>query len=70
VGISDSNLEKLNQGISFTTRGQSNESGTGLGLLFVREYILKNGGTWSVNSKVGEGTKFCITIPKADQPES
>jgi signal transduction histidine kinase len=70
VGISDSNLEKLNQGISFTTRGQSNESGTGLGLLLVREYILKNGGTWSVNSKVGEGTKFCITIPKADQPES
>ncbi len=70
VGISESNLEKLNQGVSFTTRGQSNESGTGLGLLLVREYILKNGGTWRVNSKVGEGTMFCISIPKANQPVS
>lgn len=70
VGIPQENLEKLNQGISFTTRGQSNESGTGLGLLLVREYILKNGGNWSVNSTVGKGTKFCITIPKATSPEN
>jgi signal transduction histidine kinase len=70
VGIPQENLEKLNQGISFTTRGQSNESGTGLGLLLVREYILKNGGTWSVDSTLGEGTKFCITIPKATPPEN
>jgi PAS domain S-box-containing protein len=70
VGIPQENLEKLNQGISFTTRGQSNESGTGLGLLLVREYILKNGGTWSVDSTVGKGTKFCITIPKATPLEN
>jgi signal transduction histidine kinase len=68
VGISKENLEKLNQGISFTTRGQSNESGTGLGLLLVREYIQKNGGSLTVNSTLGEGTKFCITIPKATPP--
>lgn len=68
VGISEENLQKLNEGISFTTRGQANESGTGLGLLLVREYIQKNGGTMVVNSTLGEGTKFCVTIPKAEQP--
>ncbi|HSF56203.1 MAG TPA: histidine kinase N-terminal 7TM domain-containing protein [Algoriphagus sp.] len=68
VGISEENLQKLNSGISFTTRGQANESGTGLGLLLVREYIQKNGGSMIVNSALGEGTKFCVTIPKAEQP--
>lgn len=68
VGITEENLQKLNDGISFTTRGQANESGTGLGLLLVREYIQKNGGTMVVNSTLGEGTKFCVTLPKADQP--
>lgn len=70
VGISEENLQKLNQGISFSTRGQSNESGTGLGLLLVREYIQKNGGTLTVHSTLGQGTVFCITIPKANQTVS
>lgn len=68
VGISEENLNKLNEGISFTTRGQSNETGTGLGLLLVREYILKNGGNMTVDSVLGKGSKFCITIPKAEEP--
>jgi signal transduction histidine kinase len=65
TGISTENLQKLNNGISFTTRGQANETGTGLGLVLVREYITKNGGTMSVDSTLGEGSKFCVTIPKA-----
>jgi signal transduction histidine kinase len=69
VGIPKENLIKLNEGISFTTRGQANETGTGLGLLLVREYILKNGGTMTVKSDLGVGTKFCITIPKAEEPK-
>ncbi|GAA0881075.1 hypothetical protein GCM10009119_40450 [Algoriphagus jejuensis] len=67
IGISEENLQKLNAGISFTTRGQSNESGTGLGLLLVREYIMKSGGTLTIESALGEGTRFCVTIPKAKQ---
>ncbi|MBN7812654.1 PAS domain-containing sensor histidine kinase [Algoriphagus sp. H41] len=68
MGISEENLQKLNAGISFSTRGQSNESGTGLGLLLVREYIVKNGGTLTIDSKLGEGTKFCVTVPRAKAP--
>ena len=70
VGIPEENLKKLNEGVSFSTRGQSNESGTGLGLLLVREYIAKNGGTLTINSTIGEGTKFCVTVPKIDPPST
>jgi signal transduction histidine kinase len=62
VGISAENLKKLNSGISFTTRGQNNETGTGLGLVLVRDYIAKSGGTMLINSKEGEGSSFCVTI--------
>ncbi|SEG04731.1 sensor histidine kinase [Algoriphagus boritolerans] len=68
IGISEENLKKLNEGISFTTRGQANETGTGLGLILVREYIVKNGGTMTVESVLGEGTKFCVTIPEGINP--
>lgn len=68
TGISEENLQKLNKGISFTTRGQSNESGTGLGLLLVREYIQKNGGELVVHSTFGEGTTFHITLPTGVPP--
>lgn len=63
AGISPENLEKLNEGISFTTRGQNNETGTGLGMLLVKEYLDKNGGTLRIESTVGEGSKFYIKLP-------
>jgi signal transduction histidine kinase len=66
VGISDENLQKLNEGVSFTTRGASKETGTGLGLLLVREYVHKNGGNLTVESIQGVGSKFCITLPKSE----
>ncbi|MGX7835580.1 sensor histidine kinase, partial [Campylobacter fetus subsp. venerealis] len=43
-GIPSENLSKIREGISFTTTGHNNESGTGLGLILVNEYIKKNRG--------------------------
>jgi signal transduction histidine kinase len=63
AGISRDNLEKLREGVSFTTRGQNNETGTGLGMLLVKEYLDKNGGTLKIESKLGEGSQFCVTFP-------
>lgn len=63
AGISPENLNKLREGISFTTRGQNNESGTGLGMLLVKEYLDKNGGKIQIESILGEGSQFCITLP-------
>ncbi|WP_373397777.1 ATP-binding protein [Algoriphagus halophilus] len=59
-GISEENLTKLRNGISFTTKGQHNESGTGLGLILVNEYISKNHGSLDVQSELGKGTTFAF----------
>jgi signal transduction histidine kinase len=61
-GISEENLKKINDGISFTTKGQNNENGTGLGLILVREYIKKNSGKLEVESTAGVGSKFSIYL--------
>ncbi|GMQ29804.1 sensor histidine kinase [Algoriphagus confluentis] len=70
VGISKENLEKLNSGVSFTTRGQNNESGTGLGMILVKEYIMKNKGELKIQSQKGQGSKFCFSLPLAEIPHS
>ncbi len=64
VGISEENILKLfHIDGGFSTRGTSNEEGTGLGLLLCKECVEKNGGTISVSSKPGEGSTFCFTVP-------
>jgi signal transduction histidine kinase len=45
----------------FTTK----ESGTGLGLALVHQMVVEHGGTIIVESRVGEGTTFRVTLPPA-----
>ncbi len=61
-GIDKQTLKKLGQE-SFTTK----EHGTGTGLSFCKEVILKHGGQLDFQSKKGIGTKAIITIPKKVQ---
>ncbi|WP_339877355.1 histidine kinase N-terminal 7TM domain-containing protein [uncultured Algoriphagus sp.] len=63
-GISEENLSKIQRGISFTTSGQNNESGTGLGLVLVKDYIQKNNGELEITSQEGKGSKFCVKLIK------
>jgi signal transduction histidine kinase len=63
LGISEENLKKLREGKSFTTRGSNNESGTGLGMILVKEFLLKNNGTLEIDSTLGKGSVFCIQLP-------
>ncbi len=65
VGMNDkvkANLFRLD--VSQSTFGTENEAGTGLGLILCKEFVEKHGGTISVESEVGKGSKFCITLPK------
>lgn len=54
------NIFKLERKINSGTQG---ESGTGLGLVLVRDLVLLHKGTISVNSEIAKGSKFEITFP-------
>lgn len=64
LGINPENLRKLNSGESFTTLGKNNESGTGLGILLVKDYIKKNGGELIIKSEINKGSSFYFELPK------
>ncbi len=58
-GISPENLKKLFEPFHTTKR-----DGIGLGLSITQEIIKLHGGTIAAESKLGEGTKFTIELPK------
>jgi signal transduction histidine kinase len=61
IGISKENQQKIfgiTQG--YSTRGTSNESGSGLGLVLCKEFTERNGGIISVESQEEMGTKFLL----------
>jgi len=60
AGISEENMCKI-FGPFFTTKGRG--QGTGLGLAMTYGVIQRHGGLISVESNVGEGTKFTIKLP-------
>ncbi|MDD3525522.1 MAG: ATP-binding protein, partial [Bacteroidales bacterium] len=64
VGMDESTLMKLFKiSEKINTYGTNNESGTGLGLILVHEFIQLNGGSIQVESKQGEGSTFSIWLP-------
>jgi signal transduction histidine kinase len=62
LGIQPDDLAKIEKSEYLSTRGTSNEKGTGLGLLFSRELLQKLGETLKIESIPGEGTTVTITI--------
>ncbi len=65
VGIEAENLNKLFAEDTFTTKGTQHETGTGLGLRICKELVELNNGEIMVKSVLGQGSTFCITLPKA-----
>lgn len=62
VGISDEVLKKINDKEFISTRGTDNEKGTGLGLLFSRDLLLKLGEDFQISTVQGKGTAVTISI--------
>lgn len=46
-----------------TTRGTSNEAGTGIGLLLCREFVKIHGGDIAIESEPGKGSSFYFNLP-------
>lgn len=64
VGMTEDLIANLfNIKTHVSSYGTNNEKGTGLGLLICKEFIEKNNGKITVESQVGKGTKFTITLP-------
>ncbi len=61
-GIPDENIEKI-----FEPYFSTKETGTGLGLAIVHKIVEVHQGTVRVDSKIGEGAKFTVKLPKAEQ---
>ncbi len=62
VGIEESMLKRVFD-LSYSTKGSS-----GFGLWSARRNALANGGELIVRSKLGEGTTFTLSLPKATTP--
>ncbi|RMD50219.1 MAG: hypothetical protein D6830_03260, partial [Ignavibacteria bacterium] len=65
VGIPEEKINKIFDSKSnFSTSGTANESGTGLGLLLVKELVDRMKGKIKVESEVGKGTTFTVCFPR------
>lgn len=64
VGMSQAALGKLfNISSIKSSKGTSNEKGSGLGLILCKEFVEKHGGKIWIESQVDVGTKVSFTIP-------
>lgn len=65
IGITDEDMERLFEPFH---RGRNVETvpGTGLGLTIVQQAVRAHGGTIAVESKVGKGTTFKLTLPMVE----
>jgi len=62
IGIQPEDIDKIFGNQIFTTRGTSNEMGTGLGLVLSKEFIELNGGKIWVESALNKGTTFFFSL--------
>ena len=69
IGIPDSHVDRIFERFYRVDRARSRETGgTGLGLSIVRHVALNHRGDVSVESKLGEGSVFRVTLPKRKEP--
>ena len=68
VGIAPENLDRIF--MPFWSRRADGVRGTGLGLAICRNILRRTGGSLSVSSSVGQGSRFTLRLPDADHRQS
>lgn len=64
-GMDAEAIEMISQNNYYTTKGTAGESGTGLGLMLCKEFLIRNGGTLRIQSEPGKGSVISFTLPDA-----
>ncbi len=66
IGIEEENQRKIFEiDKNFSKPGTEDEKGTGLGLVICLEFVRKNKGDITVESKRGAGSTFTVSLPKS-----
>jgi two-component system, OmpR family, sensor histidine kinase SenX3 len=69
IGIPPQDLGRVFERFYRVDSGRSRETGgTGLGLSIVRHAVERHGGELQVDSRIGEGTTFTVTLPVDAEP--
>lgn len=66
IGMDHEVLTRIQENTYYSTNGTAKESGTGLGLMLSRDFLLKNGGELLIESEPGKGSVFSFTLPLAE----
>lgn len=64
VGMSEEEINIiLNTEDTFTRKGTDNEKGVGLGLVLTKNFIKRHHGRLAIESEIGKGTTFIVSLP-------
>lgn len=65
VGMDAAQIKQLTEENHLaSTFGTNNEKGSGLGLMICHDFIVKNNGSWEIESHPNQGTTFTLHFPK------
>jgi signal transduction histidine kinase len=64
IGIPESDLERIFDRFQRGSNVPERLSGSGVGLSYVREIVVRHGGSIAVESQVSKGTTFTIQLPR------
>ena len=64
--MDEQEVKRVFQRFYRTRRAQeSGEAGTGIGLALVEEIVVQHGGAIEVESRVNQGSRFTLVLPRA-----
>ncbi len=64
IGMAPSVVDQLFNNNYYSTKGTANETGTGLGLMLCKDFLIKNGGSIHISSVPGNGSTFSFSLPR------